>query len=142
MEVTSIEELKKSAQGEIVELPPFSEDVPFVVKLRKPSLLGLAKGGKIPNTLLAIVEQLFHSRGALEKANPSELYDIFTVMAKDAMVEPTYQELEAEGIELTDLQLLNIFNYTQMGARALEGFRKVKRNPADTKPSQEKPAES
>lgn len=135
MEVTSLEDLKKSAQGEIVELPPFSEDVPFVAKLRKPSLLGLARRGKIPNTLLSTVEQLFHSRNAIEKADLNELYDIFTVMAKEALAEPTYQELEAEEIELTDLQLLNIFNYTQMGARALEGFRNVKGHPADTKPS-------
>jgi len=47
-------------------------------------------------------------------------------VAKEAFAEPTYAEIEAAGLELTDAQLLAVFNYTQSGAKALEPFRTVK----------------
>ena len=45
------------------------------------------------------------------------------------MVSPTFDELAAAGIELTDEQLIAIFQFTQMGAKALDRFRQL---PADT----------
>ena len=48
LKVTDIETLVKSANAEIVQLPSFTEDVPFYAKVKRPSLLGLVKSGKIP----------------------------------------------------------------------------------------------
>ena len=60
LKVTSIEELiKYSKEGEIVELPPFSEGKPFVARLQRPSMMELAKSGKIPNKLLTSASKLF-----------------------------------------------------------------------------------
>ena len=50
-----------------------------------------------------------------------EQKELLTIMAKAAMVEPTYDDLEKIGLELTDSQLLEIYNYTQIGIKAL-GF--------------------
>ena len=47
LKLTSIEELKKYANGTVVELPSFSEGQPFVARLKRPSLLSMVKQGKI-----------------------------------------------------------------------------------------------
>ena len=49
------------------------------------------------------------------------------------MVEPTYQQLKDIGLELTDLQLLDIYNFTQLGVRSLISFRTKQGNIKDYK---------
>ena len=61
--VTSIEELKQYSNGTVVELPCFAEGQPFVARLKRPSLLGMVKQGKIPNTLLVRANELFVQDG-------------------------------------------------------------------------------
>ena len=61
--VTSIEELKQYSNGTLVELPCFAEGQPFVARLKRPSLLGMVKQGKIPNTLLVRADELFVQDG-------------------------------------------------------------------------------
>ena len=39
------------------------------------------------------------------------------------MVSPSFDELEAAGVALTDEQLIAIFQFTQLGAKALDRFR-------------------
>lgn len=129
VQITSIEELKKVALGELVELPPFVEGTSFVVRLRKPSMMALAKSGRIPNALMDSAAQLFNdakTKSAKEMSkqdNLSKMYDLCKAMAEAALVEPTYNELCEAGIELSDAQLLAIFNYTQTGAKQLNSFR-------------------
>lgn len=125
--VTSIADLKSYAQGQIVELPPFAEGMPFVARLRRPSMLFLAKTGQIPNTLLAKAGQLFNGGGASldsDDANMlSDVYDIAMVVIKASLVSPTIDEIHDAGLELSDDQIMAIFNYTQGGIKALEQFR-------------------
>ena len=64
LKVTDIETLVKSASGEIVQLPSFTESVPFIARVKRPSLLGLVKSGKIPNNLLVKTNELFIQDGA------------------------------------------------------------------------------
>ena len=127
LKLTSIEELKKYANGIVVELPSFSEGQPFVARLKRPSLLSMVKQGKIPNTLLVRANELFVQTGAgfdVEEENMMEqMFDVLELMASETFVEPTYDELKEAGIQLTDEQLMFIFNYAQQGVRALESFR-------------------
>ena len=127
LKLTSIEELKKYANGTVVELPSFSEGQPFVARLKRPSLLSMVKQGKIPNTLLVRANELFVQTGAgfdVEEENMMEqMFDVLELMASETFVEPTYDELKEAGIQLTDEQLMFIFNYAQQGVRALESFR-------------------
>lgn len=133
--VTPIGELIQASRGAIVELPSFSPDTHFVARLKRPSLLALVKSGRIPNTLLNTANDLF-SNGTLDTKDPKALDNLFNVLesiCESAFVEPTYKELKDAGIELTDDQLLFVFNYTQQGVKALENFRTESGNPKPDK---------
>ena len=125
--ITSIEELKQYAQGEIVELPPFAPTQPFVAKLKRPSLLAMAKNGKIPNELLVKTNELFMNDGTAVNASDDnmlkEIFSVIDTIAGEVFVQPTYKEIKEAGVQLTDEQMLFIFNYTQTGVKNLENFR-------------------
>lgn len=126
-QVTSLEQLKQYANGNIVRLPDFAEGQPFIAKLKRPSILGMAKQGKIPNSLLVKTNELFVQSGSLDTEENSmmqEIYDVIDLIASETFVEPTYDEIKSTGIELTDEQMMFIFNYSQQGVKALESFRK------------------
>ena len=123
-EVTSIAALSLYAQGQLVELPGFGEGQPFYARLRRPSIMGLTKSGKIPNALLSAATELF--TGKQVKDDPvdlSEIVGVVDVICEAAFVEPTYQQIKDIGLELTDEQLMAVFNYSQKGIKALEPFR-------------------
>lgn len=125
-QVTSLEQLKQYANGNIVRLPDFAEGQPFIAKLKRPSILGMAKQGKIPNSLLVKTNELFVQSGSLDTEENSmmqEIYDVIDLIASETFVEPTYDEIKSTGIELTDEQMMFIFNYSQRGVKALESFR-------------------
>ena len=127
LEITDIETLAKSASGEIVQLPSFTESVPFIARVKRPSLLGLVKSNKIPNNLLVKTNELFINDGAgfdTEDNNMmKDLCDVLETIAGETLVEPSYDDLKAAGVELTDEQLMALFNYSQRGVAALESFR-------------------
>lgn len=125
--VTSIEDLKNYASGTIVKMPPFAEGQPLIARLKRPSILGMAKQGKIPNSLLVKANELFLQNGAgldaEEEDTMKQLYDVLDLIAKETLVEPTYEEIKSVGLELTDEQMMFLFNYSQQGVKALESFR-------------------
>ncbi len=123
MAVTSLEKLKSLSEGQEVELPGW-DDEPFICKLKRPSLLGLVEGGQIPNPLLNAAYILFNgAKSQKDVLNMKEQKEILDIVARAAMVEPTYQQIKDIGLELTDLQLLDIYNFTQLGVRSLISFR-------------------
>jgi hypothetical protein len=128
LNITSLDELKAYSQGAVVELPPFAEDMPFVAKIRRPSMLVLAKSGKIPNELLKSANELFYGNtktSAIEEPDSMKnLMGIFDTICEACFVEPTWNQLKEAGIELTDEQYTFIFNYTQNGVKSLKSFRK------------------
>lgn len=127
-EITSIYDLQRYAKGQIVKLPDFAEGQPFVVRMRRPSLLIMAKSGKIPNRLLSTATDLFNGGGGSKNANNdtllSDTYDVCEAIAEAALIEPTLSDIKNSGIELSDNQLIAIFNYAQRGIEALDNFRK------------------
>ena len=129
LKVTELSKLIESAKGEIVQLPGFTEDVPFFARVRKPSLLGLVKAKKIPNNLLVKTNELFVQDGTgfdTDDTNMMEdLCDVLDVIAQETLVEPSYNDLEKNGVELTDQQRTALFSYSQQGVKALEPFRTV-----------------
>ena len=136
--ITSIDQLKQYAQGQVIELPAFSEDQPFVARLKRPSMLALAKANKIPNSLLLTANNLFAGSG-VDTKKPEALKDVFSVLdviCEACFVEPTYQDLREAGVELTDEQYMFLFNYTQRGVRALESFRSQSQNSQYNKPGE------
>lgn len=127
MRVTSVTDLQSYASGTVVRLPDFGDGQPFVARMRRPSMLVLAKSGKIPNTLLNAASELFAKGGSgLDTDNDNmlgDMYDICHIICESALIAPTMAEIEGAGMELSDDQLMAIFNYTQTGVRALESFR-------------------
>lgn len=128
LKITSFEDLQTYAKGDIVELPPFAQDRPFVARLTRPSMMELVKRGKIPNALLKSANELFSGgiTGAFDEDKEdalSQLFEVIDVICEASFVEPTYQQIKDSGIKLTDEQLMFIFNYSQAGIKALESFR-------------------
>lgn len=128
MGITSVSDLQSYATGVVVRFPDFTEGQPFVARVRRPSLLVLAKSGKIPNSLLTTAGELFaKGGGSLDSDNDkmlSDMYDIMHIICEAALVQPTLAEIEGAGIQLSDDQMMAIFNYSQAGVKALESFRK------------------
>lgn len=132
LQITSIDQLKNYKAGQVVQLPPFGDGQPFVARLRRPSMLSLAKSGKIPNSLLSSANSLFEKgpqglmqSGKFDDDTMTKLFDIIDVICESSFVEPTYNELKEVGIELTDDQYMFVFNYTQNGVQALDSFRPI-----------------
>lgn len=123
--ITSIEQLAQYSQGQVIHLPDFAEGQPFVARLKRPSMLVLAKTGKIPNSLLTKANSLFLGKGVADKDPDAlkDLWKILDVICEACFLEPTYQQLQEAGVELTDEQYMFIFNYAQKGVKALESFR-------------------
>lgn len=127
--VISIDELKKLAEGELVELPSFKSDEKILVRLRRPSLMQLVKMGKIPNDLLVEANKLFVQGGGAVSKNVDDpnalknMVDIMECICEQAFVEPTYKQIKEAGIQLTDSQFLAVFEYTQNGVANLKSFR-------------------
>ena len=128
LSVTPISDLIEYSRGQIVRLPDFAESQPFYVRLRRPSMLMLAKSGKIPNKLLSTANDLFMGNTTSEEGYDenflNNMYEVIDTIVEASLVEPSYDDLKKNGIELTDQQLLAIFNYTQEGVNSLDSFRK------------------
>ncbi|MCD3254338.1 esterase [Clostridium botulinum] len=136
LQVTSIEDLKKIGQGQTIQLSPFFPDgEPFIARLKRPNILNLLSKGKIPNKLVHAVDSLIF-KGKDDHADKkesskeeqvkeiAEMSELLTLIAKDALLEPTLQQLQEVGLELTDSQTMEIFKFTQEGVKTLEPFRK------------------
>ena len=128
MHITTISDLQSYAYGTVVRFPDFGDGQPFVARVRRPSMLVLAKQGKIPNSLLTAAGELFSKgSGAMDADNENMLgnmYNIMDIIATAALVQPSMEEIKSVGLELSDDQMMAIFNYTQAGVKALETFRK------------------
>lgn len=128
MSITSASDLQSYAAGVAVRFPDFAEGQPFVARVRRPSMLVLAKSGKIPNTLLNAAGELFaKGGGGLDSDNDkmlSDMYDIMHIICEASLIQPTMAEIEGVGLQLSDDQMMAIFNYSQAGVKALESFRK------------------
>ena len=127
MHITTISDLQSYAAGSVVRFPDFGDGQPFVARVRRPSMLVLAKQGKIPNSLLTAAGELFSKGGGgLDADNEnmlSDMYNIMDIIATAALIQPSMDEIKSVGLELSDDQMMAIFNYTQAGIKALESFR-------------------
>lgn len=126
LKVTSLEDLKQMAEGEIISLPGFKEGMPFNARVKRVSLLNLIRKNVIPNQLLSAAEELFYGKQSSKGVDMKELTNVMLIMAENALVEPSIKDLNEVGLELTDEQIVALFNYTQEGAKSL--------TPSDTKP--------
>ncbi|NFV12651.1 esterase [Clostridium sporogenes] len=129
LKVTNIEDLKKLAQGEVIQLPKFSQGIPFNARVKRVSLLNLVRKGVVPNKLLSAAEELFYGKqSSKENVDLAQMTNVMYIMAENALVEPSIDELKNVGLELTDEQIVALFNYTQEGISELDSFREESEN--------------
>ena len=120
----------KHGVQEIV-LPGWDAAEPFVCKARRPSVFNMASTGHIPNPLMGAVQKMFSGAAREVEAVPlDQQAKVMIQLAKYALVEPAYDEIEAAGLTLTDEQLMNIYAFALGGARVLEPFRALLRSGA------------
>ena len=113
--------------SQVVTLPGWCGDT-VEFELKRPSILALAAAGAITNPLMKTARKLFYSGISPDGGDLAEEGRVLLEVAKAALVKPSFDELEEAGIELTDEQLVAIFQFTQLGAKALDRFRQL---PAD-----------
>lgn len=142
MQVTSLEQLQQMKRTEVVELPSFEDGTPLVVEIKKPNMMQLLAGGKIPNTLLSTAMDMFNGKTGekMTKASDNfkdlkELVAMMEVIAEASLVTPKYKDLKKLNIDLTDDQLMAILMYSQGGVKSLENFRKQQTGVEDNQPS-------
>lgn len=133
--ITTIDELRLMAQGEVVKFPSYQSDQDIYVRMKRPSLLKLIEKGKIPNALLTAANTLFagdvgqgleQDEGMLK-----EILSVIDILAEASFVEPSWKDIIEAGIELTDEQYMFIFNYTQKGVSALTPIGEEPTDPSD-----------
>ena len=141
--ITAEQFRQKSFQ--IIPLPGFGKDAePIYVQIHSAGVMNLIANGRIPNTLLGKVTELFgetqevtkdnldmksitddQKRKALEKLNKSDsgiqdMAELLRVFAEAALVQPTYAEI---GEYMTDDQLMTIFSAMYGEVASAESFR-------------------
>lgn len=127
LQPTSMQELLAVANGSVVRFPDFAEGMPFVARVRRPSMLVLAKSGKIPNALMKSASQLFTGDLDVKDADAEnmlkDVYSVCEIIAEASLIQPSWADLKNAGVELSDDQMMAIFNYSQNGIKALQSFR-------------------
>ena len=142
LQVTSLEQLKKVKQTEIINLGKFEDGTEFVAELKKPDLMQLAAERKIPNVLATEVVKLFNGKDKLAKKVVAEddaealaqLGELMNVLAEASLVNPTYKQLQEINIELTQEMKMSIMMFTQGGVETLKNFRKEQQRNENNQP--------
>lgn len=128
LQVTSLEDLKKIASGQIIALPGFGDGKPFVVRMIRPSMLDMISDGSVPNPLIKAASKLFMKGAASidenDTADMKGFTELLDKICERALVEPKVSQLKEIGLSLTDEQKGAILQYVQHGVEALSTFRK------------------
>jgi len=129
--VISLQEIEVIAKGELVQIPGWKTGTFITVRLRPiditPELAKLRKG--IPNPLKKEAQEVFEGKSTKREEVGEELLqnsgilEQLDVFAKLALVEPTYDEIQAR-IPLVVEQKLAIFDWVMGGFQELIPFRK------------------
>ena len=128
----SLEEISVLAKGTLVEIPSWEPGKTIVVRLRKIDITPtIMAAGVIPDQLSLEVSTLFEEDG---KSTPgtgsdkkvdfdtSKLMPVLDTMAKEALAEPTFEEINAV-YPLTLDQKMAIFEFLAGGLNKIKPFR-------------------
>lgn len=137
---TSIDDLKRIGAQEQT-LPPFADGTPFVAKLKKVSIIDVARTGRIPNPLIKSIMQTIENKSTekseqerqeendnleqelLNDENASKSLDFMMAVVETSLVSPTYKQIQDCGVSLTDEQIFAIFSYALGDMSVLSSFR-------------------
>lgn len=125
--VTSLEEMKLQARGQIVKIPGWSPGMTVNVRVRRVDLTAMiAAAGALPNVLAAALAKKDPS-GEVPAPTPEDIEKLLPVLdavAREALVEPTYEQIVREVAPLTLDQKVAIFDAALGEVKALQSFRR------------------
>lgn len=94
------------------------------VRARRPGLYNMASMGFIPNPLLGAMQAMFSGNTAqINAVDAKKQGECLTAIARYALVEPTMAQITEAGLELTDQQLLELYQFALAGPVRYAAFR-------------------
>lgn len=128
MSVISAKEFRNRATR-VIEISGFEEGEKIEVRIKPASILNMVINGKLPNSLLAVVQELFNAGTDVSQLDKSgvnaimkdadtlkEIMKVLDEVCKECLVEPTYDEI---GDVLTDIQKSEIMAEAQGNVEAV-----------------------
>ena len=128
-QVTPLAAMREQARGRIVEIPGWVPGATINVRVRQVDLTAhVLKTGLVGNPLLEKAREAFEGKAAVAADAPSleameALLPMFDAVAKEALVEPAYDQAVTEVAPLTFDQKMAIFDAATSGLSALRSFR-------------------
>ena len=126
MAVTPIHEIlaQASVQPEEITLSGWKPGAEITVRAKRPSFYYLIANKAALNPLIPELEKLFirHDRSG-HRSGGSDFAKALICIARECLVEPSFDQLEEAGAELTSDQLTEISLYATEGAEYLRTFR-------------------
>lgn len=120
-------DLEKTAQrygAQSIEIHDWDGSGMIEVRARRPGLYNMASMGFIPNPLLGAMQAMFSGNTAQINAVDSKKQgECLTAIARYALVEPTMAQITEAGLELTDQQLLELYQFALAGPVRYAAFR-------------------
>lgn len=121
-----------------IKVPGFiNEKDEFEVEVKRITPTGLISKGKLNNPLYEKAYNLFFDREVKTETleDKKATIEYYYAIAEECLVNPTLEEIKEEGLELTDLQLVTLFQFSQGGLRGYESFRNIWRDNEDNNSS-------
>jgi len=123
LQVTDMKTIEEKVHGKVITIPGWDEES-INIRVRRPSLMGLVRAGKIPNELLSTAQMAVE--GTEETFEPGteefeQMCDLLYLVAEQAVVEPDPEKIVPH---LTDTQLIFVHHYVMQGVRGLANFRR------------------
>ena len=119
--------LEKTAQrygAQSIEIHDWDGSGLIEVRARRPGLYNMASMGFIPNPLLGAMQAMFSGNTAqINAVDAKKQGECLTAIARYALVEPTMAQITEAGLELTDQQLLELYQFALAGPVRYAAFR-------------------
>lgn len=123
LKVTNFDDFQKVRNnfkdGEVVELPAFDTGESFTAKLKRLSLLELAKSEILPNQLLGALQEIYEGK---QRADIKKYAQLMDIICEQVLIAPKFDEIKDI---ITDVQKVAILSYAQHGVSGLITFRKL-----------------
>lgn len=119
-EILNIKDLKEMSTT-IIEIPDFNNEGTVNIRVKRPSIMGMAIQGKIPNNLMTIASKIAGLKTNDDKeTSVKDLGQIYELYCRATMVEPTFDEMKNY---ITDDQMLKIYGFATSEGKKWETFR-------------------
>lgn len=123
--ITTMADLREQNVSEVI-ISGFRTGTQITVQLRRPSLMQLVVHGDVPNPLLGTASKMFKGEAEVQSDDGpafKSLAEMMHIVCTAALVQPTMQELQDNGLSLTDQQMMDVYNYAVAGVTAYKPFR-------------------